>query len=473
MAFLVLFGLWRLAGLTLPYHQDEWKTVSGLALGAAGASGLYHPPLTQLIYRAGYALLGPNYLRVLPLFFSLLSAWLLWLILKKRFDWQVATVGLFLFTTAFYSVWASLMIDTDGAILPAFFLLTVFAYDRAQVANRRVAYWWWGLTILAIFLGGLVKLSFVLVPLALLIDLIIEHRQKISQKHFFYGGLVLAGSLLVFIALIFISHLIYPAFNIKGMIDHARSFVNFANRNYLQIVVQAIKAMMYLSPLLILPLFYLTRNLLVKLRLFFIFLGAGFIFYFVLFDFSTGALDKYLMFTIAPLAIICGAIIGLNLKPASRVNFWLGAILGLALFVLLFSLNFLSHDLVPLYPKTAWFARVITGQWRFLNPFTGGSGPLGFYVSFLFIMLSFIVSLVITLVGYLKPSWRPSLLISVLLIGLIYNGVFAEELFFGRINGSAPVALQQSLSFIADNQEVKQVITYNDLGAYELTKLNK
>jgi len=65
------------------------------------------------------------------------------------------------------------------------------------------------------------------------------------------------------------------------------------------------------------------------------------------------------------------------------------------------------------------------------------------------------------------------MLISVLLIGLIYNGVFIEELVYGRINGSAPEVLHEALSFIADNKEIKQVITYNDIGAFELTALNK
>jgi len=283
----------------------------------------------------------------------------------------------------------------------------------------------------------------------------------------------LVGSLVIFAALILATRLVYPTFNIKGMIDHAASFVNFTHRNYLQIIVQTVKALMYLSPVLILPLFYLDRNVFSKLRPFFIFFGLGLIFYFVLFDFSAGALDKYLMFTIVPLAAVSGSVIGVNLKSISRFSLGLGSLLGVILSVGLFSLNFLNHDLIPLYPKTDWFARAITGQWFFLNPFTGGSGPLGFYVSFLFIALAFLISFVFILFGYFKPNWRSGILVSVLLISLTYNGVFIEEMISGQINGSAPEALHQALSFISSHKEIKQIITYNDIGAYELITMGK
>ncbi|MBI2100019.1 MAG: glycosyltransferase family 39 protein [Candidatus Vogelbacteria bacterium] len=454
---LAIFLLLRLPGLSLPYHQDEWKNVHAAELGGAATSGLYHPPLTQLLLKAGVAVFGADHLRLLPLFFSVIAAWLLFEVMRRRASDHAAWLAVFLYAISFYGVWSSLQIDTDGAILPVFFLLAVYLYDRQ---------WWW-LTGLALLAGLLVKLSFILVVGALLIDFLLTHRQALTKKRSFYIFSASITFFILFAAAVFIVQRIYPAFSIEGMIAHARSFAHLSGRNYIQVVAQAIKAIFYLSPLLLLPLLFISREIFKQTRIFFIYLALGFVFYFILFDFSAGALDKYLMFTIIPLAAISGAVIS-QIKWTKKT-----VILGVVSAIALFALNFLAPVVLPLYPKTDWFGRVLHGEWNFLNPFNGGSGPTGFYVSFLFIAAVFIFSTIVALAGSLKKDWRPITLAILVIIGLVYNGVMAEELMFGKINGSAPRALRAALDFIADNPNVKPVLTYNDIGAYELSKLGK
>jgi hypothetical protein len=108
-----------------------------------------------------------------------------------------------------------------------------------------------------------------------------------------------------------------------------------------------------------------------------------------------------------------------------------------------------------------------------LNPFTGGDGPLGFYVSFLFIALSFIVSLSLGIIAFFKKDFRKGVAIVLIMIGITYNAVFVEELLFGRINGNAPVVMNSALKFIEESENIKNVITYNDIGGYELNKMQK
>ena len=190
----------------------------------------------------------------------------------------------------------------------------------------------------------------------------------------------------------------------------------------------------------------------------------------MLFDFSRGALDKYLMFAIVPLAVIVGMILKDKLK---NTDLSAGIIIGLALSFLLVALNFLPQAVVALYPKTEWFGRVLHGDWNVLTPLNGGSGPMGFYISFLFIAGSYTVSLVVAVVVMIKKQWRSGAAVILVIIGLTYNLVFAQELFFGGINGSAPKVLDETIGFISSRAAIKKVMTFNDSGAGPLSLMGK
>ncbi len=468
---LALFLLLRIPGLYLSYYQDEFKTVVASETSLAAASAfLTHPPLTALLFRTDAVVFGGENMRVLPLIFGLFSFALLFLVVRRRFDESAALWSVGLYAVSFYGVWASLMVDTDGAILPTLFLAAVYCYDRLREHPTRKILWA-GLLGLTLVTGLMVKLSFVLVLGALCADFLIERRQFIQLRHLKLLGAGLLG-LGFLLALGFIGiRLVNPVFQFGGMIEHARAYIHFADRNYMQVLVQSVKALYYLSPLLLVPLVFLSRDILQKTRIFVLYLILGLIFYFILFDFSRGALDKYLMFTIIPLCVLSGAVLSHWMKSYSLSRFWFGA--GIVSAAVILCGAFVSQTVVPLYPKSAWFLSVLHGQLNVLTPFNGGSGPLGFYVSFLPIFLGFLISFVAVGIGFFVPRWRQGVLVVVLLAGLSYNALFFEEFSFGKIHGSAPTALAASLSFIEESSAVEKIITYNDVGAYELSKMGK
>lgn len=478
VGLLVLFVLLRLPGVGMPYQQDEFKSVVAAESGLQGASNFHsHPPLTAILLTADATIVGGIYgtsgtygMRLMPLLFGLLSAIFLFAVVRRRFDERAAFASLFFYSIAFYGIWASLMIDTDGAILPALFLAVVYSYDRAREALGKHRWLWWGAVVGALLLGLLVKLSFVLVMGALMLDFAWEHRREITRERVWYALGAVCGFGLLVAGAFFVLNFVDPAFSFANMIAHARGYLHLAGRNYIQIVVEGIKAIFYLSPLLLAPLLFLTRETLERLRIFVIYLGLGLLFYFVLFDFSRGALDKYLMFSIVPLAALSGAVLSrislLDLRPL-----WMyGAVLVAGLLI---ALNFLPHAIMSLYPKTAWFGRVVEGAWNVLIPFNGGSGPVGFYVSFLFIAACFAVTLGAVLLAYFRPAFRSRAVLLIVAVGCAYNAVFLEEFAWGKLNGSASSALREALSFISSRQEINEVITYNDIGAYELYKMRK
>lgn len=475
-AILITFIGLRLGGIYLPYHQDEWKNVSASQTVAGAGTFFAHPPLFQMIFVAGNFILGDANMRILPLLFSVASVVLLYLVVRNRLGKRAALWSVALFLICFYNILGSLSPDVDGAILLFFLLLAVYSYDKLMLAEKPSLKWkWLSLLIGSLLIGFLIKLNFILVIGMILVDYVWNRGKKINRREISFGILGLFGFGLAYIALIYGIKAIYPAFDISIMMGHAKQFTA-EGRNWIQIFVQGLKAMYYLSPLMIIPLFFINKDIFKRTRIFSIYLILGLIFYFILFDFSRGALDKYLMFAIVPLSVIGGAIfanIFSNLNSFKKGEIIRFVILGVVLSGLLLFVNFTSHSIVPLYPKTEWFGKVARLKWNFLNPFHGGSGPLGFYVSFLFIVLSFIVSAILGIIGLMRKEWRIGICIGLIIIGISYNLVFAEEFLFGKINGSAPKVLREAVSFIGNSPQIKNVLTYNDIGNYELSKIRK
>jgi len=467
-AIFILFVVLRLPGLSLPYHQDEFKNVIAAESLKTAGEFFAHPPIMQIWFTVGHNIFGGDFFRFWPLFFGTASFFLLFYIIRKRAGDMAALATVSLFTLSFYSVWGSLMADVDGSILVFVFLLAVYFYDKYLTS---LEYKWLGLMVFVMALGVLIKLSFVIAIGAILIDMLFVRRIKDA----FISGITSVG--LVVVALWLFSEL-YPYFDINFMFSHAVSASGTANfsRNWGQIAFQGIKAIFYLSPMILVPVFFLKKQDFSKIRVFLIYLILGAFFYFILFDFSQAVLDKYLMFSIVPLAVIAGVALSSSFGGENKVElkkiFWVVSA-SIILAIVIICLAYIPQVVVPLYPKAEWFGRVLHFKWNVLTPFNGGSGPLGFYMSFLFIALSFIFSIVALIFGLIKTSLRRMAIASILILGLSYNLVFAEELFYGFINGSPVVVLNEALAFIKNNPQINSVITFNDIGAYELSNMNK
>jgi predicted small secreted protein len=127
----------------------------------------------------------------------------------------------------------------------------------------------------------------------------------------------------------------------------------------------------------------------------------------------------------------------------------------------------------PLHPKSEWISRILSLKWNFLYPFSGGSGPTGFYISFLFIALVWVCSVIFAL-SYLKiKDIKKRAIFCILILGILYNGVFIEEYLFGKINGSPYKLIKNAKEFIMKDKNIKSVLVYNDNGAYEIKETGK
>jgi hypothetical protein len=125
LSILILFYLvFRLPGIHLPLHQDEYKWPLTVVPNSTLGVSIPHPPLSEFIYRvAGYIVGFNTNFRLVPLFFGLLNLGLLYYLVNILYSRREALIAGGLWVISYFSVLASLMVDTDGEIMPFFFLL--------------------------------------------------------------------------------------------------------------------------------------------------------------------------------------------------------------------------------------------------------------------------------------------------------------------------------------------------------------
>lgn len=470
--FTALFVLIRLPGTNLPLHQDEYKWPMIVNPNFVSETEIPHPPLSQFIYRVGGQIVGFNTnFRFIPLFFGTLNLILLYYFVRENYGKRNALIASCIWIFSYFSVLASLMVDTDGEIMPFFFLLSLISYFKFIKYEGNKKYLWGIFLIIFSILGFFIKVSFLLATLAIAMDYIWSKRHYLDKKTILkYTSFLISGVLLLFV-LLYIAQRVFSFFDLSTAFEYWKHFL-VADRGWFQTLIQCVKALLYSSPFLILVPFMASKNSLSKVRVFLFFIFNAFVFYILLFDFSIGALDRYLELLILPLSVIVSVVISGVFEGDSRrfrEFFYLGLIVGLVLVLA----QSVPHYVPALHPKTDWINRMLSFKWNFLYPFSGGSGPLGFYMSFLFMGISWFITFVVVIFSKFKPDYKKMILMFLIPIGFSYNLLFIEEYLVGYFNGHAPKLLEESVEYIKNNPDIKMVTVYNDNGGNEIKEIGK
>lgn len=471
---IALFLLTRFLGIDQIYHQDEYRWAS-IANPFFGNFTSPHPPLSEILYKFAGRVLGFDYLRIVPLVLSFFNLLLIYLSsLKVSKNRKTALIAAGFFTVTVYGLIASLQIDIDGAILPFFILITYYLYLYVLEKGKNEKKWivLFGLAVIG---GFLTKLSFLLFIGALIINQLadiyytkeIANLKVIFQKIWPWtaGFLAIAGGFYYFYATRLSIVIVYA--------EHFKT-LNFTSRAYFDLIFKLFKSFVWLSPLLTLPVLYgfFRKDILNKYRIWFIYLFLNLVFYLVLFDFSTLTIERYFMFLIIPSVLISAQALHDLLKRES-IGKKIYIIIGVAFVLLSFIVLSLPHEVLPLNPKTAYVDKIKSFDFNFLIPFTGGSGPSGFYFSALFIILSWLIAIVSFIFTILSKRYRGLFLAVFMVLGIGYNVVFDGEYLFGTVYGSVDKVAKETIEYVNSNDRIKQVITYYDIGAYYLRLSNK
>lgn len=468
----ILFLITRLPAVQQIYHQDEYRW-------AMQADPVFdyespHPPLGKYTLRLTGNILGFDNLKFAPLLFSFLCLALIYLIVRKLTGKRkIALIAALLFSINVYSIIASLQIDIDGAILPFFFLLAYYAYLHLLTDDKK---FWWVIFVAGVVGGFLTKLSFFIFIGALLVDYLINlyYSGYLNVKKMMPWVLKLGG---LFALLVTAYYFINPS-GVNTVVEYGRHFnsLNFGSRAYFELSFKVLKSLVWLSPLLLLPVIagLLNKEMLRKYRFWYVFLFFNLMFYLVLFDFAKLTVERYLMFLIIPCCIISAEVLSNMMEEFNWRKEYRRIILISVAFVL-FSAAILSlpHSVLPLDPKIDYVNYIKSLNFNFLIPFTGGSGPSGFYFSAQYILWSWIGAAILLVSGLLWKSNKQKLILGFVILGIGYNAIFLNEYLFGRLFGSVPNVAKESVQYVINNPQIKDVTTYYAHGAYYLLLTEK
>src|SRR3989344_455923 len=350
---IVFFVVSRFFGLDHIYHQDEYRWAS-IANPFFGNLESPHPPFAEFAYKFTGHIFGFDHLRIVTSLFSFLNLILIYLIsLKSTQSRKIALLAVGLFMVNIYSLIANLQIDIDGAFLPFFILLAYYSFLHILEKGRR-GRWWLVLFGLAVIGGFLTKLSFLLFIGALIIDQALKFYGLNGE-----GGLKktinkLWPWLAAFLA-VFASFYYFYATRMEMVVEYAEHFksLNFTSRAYFDLIFKIFKSLVWLSPLLLLPVFggIFMRDVLRRYRMWFIYIFINLIFYLVLFDFSTLTIERYFMFWIIP-SVLIGAQVIYNILEKRTIGKSYYVVAVVAFILVSYCILSLPHDVLPLNPKT-------------------------------------------------------------------------------------------------------------------------
>lgn len=463
----------RVLGVTQPYHQDEYKWAQIVDPQTRTAIHVPHPPLAEWTYQIGGRIFGYDNLHYVVALLSLIFIVCLYYFIRTQYSARAAFLGVILFVLNLYALIASLQIDIDGIFLPLFSLLTIWAYllYLKKGKTRGVI----ALAIFAVIGGALTKLSYWLAPSAVILDLVYTYRTSlrayilyiVRRKIFIFQA---AGTILGTIILsIWFFH--------SRFWVYTTGFIHVSHRDFVELIALTIKSVLYASPLLIGAIF-LGIAWFQRLRIWYIFLICNILFYDVIFDFTHRTMDRYYMFLIMPACIIGGFALN-EIRTFDRPVKRKLVLVYVASVIIAIVANTVLHvpkNIIPLIPKSGFFAAAQSGHFGFLIPFVGGSGPLGFYLPadvLLWLWGCAVIAVIILLCKKVSHENKWAALCIFLVVGGLYNILGMTEFLTGHYFGSVPQVTRNVLAQVLQRSEITRVITYNDIGAYELTRSGK
>lgn len=450
------------------YHQDEYKW----AIESDPSTGLtnpVHPPLALWVYTHAGSVIGYAHLRAVPIVLSIALIAALYYLCRRWYGPAAALAVAAVFAADMYALLGSVQIDIDGSFLPLITLVAFAAYfnwlesyGTTRMKSAAV------LLVLSVLVGFAIKLSFVLVPAAFIAHFFIRNFEEAKRILLRPSVLIPAAvgvSATLVAGLLLAKHVVF--------LSYVANFIAISGRDYAQLAFLTAKGLIYATPLLVGGIVLGARDVR-RLAPWYVFLAINALFYYVIFDFSHRALDRYLLFLVLPASIMTGyAIARAYAELQSRRSFWtafaaFSALLAAASHVVWS----MPHTLVPLIPKSAFMAEFLSGSLNFLLPLTGGSGPAGFYVPVDGALLLWVFAAV-GAAAFMIGKAKEHTLALFLSASLVCSAFMTLEYTRGVYYGSVERVAETLLSKLDADPKVPAVISYNDIAAFELVSRGK
>lgn len=473
---LLLFILPRLLSLTQPYYQDE----VGMAIIADAQYGLQgqnpHPPLGEALHSLFGLFSGYDHLRLLPFTFSVANLFLVYGIASLSFGPAAGLMAAAILAGTFYSVWASTMIDVDGAILPFFALLALFLHLRGRSAGAETGLPHQTALAAVCAAGLLIKLVFLVMPVILLAEMGCSSTRD-ARSRMRQGAVFVALLLAWCLAGLFALRILYPSSHLNQALSFAQTFnlFDFSGPTLAHKAYESAKCILYASPFLLAawlhPRFLWSRGRPIVLFV----VGFVALHLFVL-GLHGRPLDRYFALCVPFAVILVAGSLRQELTGSARGPIPLRSV-SIGILLALLPLGWLAPmpRLIPLYPKRGFLDAILTLRWDTLVPFRGGNGPGGFYAPTGLLLSAWLISipLLILVPAAGKTFRRSALVVTLLAVAGVYNLFLIEEHLLGLRYGS-PIRLGlRATQDIVQDPGIKSVITYDNRNRYELIRAGK
>lgn len=376
------FILIRTFGLNIPFYADEtrWAVVTEMPFSDY-MNLIPHPPISILLYKSISMLLGLSTfsIRLFSLIFGFLSLIMVYFIAKNNFGEKTALYSMIIMVSSFWSVLASLQVDIDGSLLMFIFTLYIYYFiEYVKTKDKKILYY------LGIILGfGLLtkSTSILLVMISGLYYLAKEKNLKIVIPPFAIIS-VIGGA--IYMSTISLMYSIWPTFVTRGnIIFHILDNIS-KSFSLLELVYFVIWGTSLFLGILIISI--IDKDEKYSIFKFWIFITI--LTYFFIGVPYIAVFDRYLMIIIPPLSIIGGEILK-KIRFSAKDGVIIGIVAALSALIFV-SLNL--HNEYITHNIKNYVSRMLTFNWNFFFPITGGSGPQ-FGVSFSSIMISIIISM--------------------------------------------------------------------------------
>ena len=471
-----VFLLTRFSLVSMMYHQDEYKWAMIVNPSFHLDLKSDHPPLIGILYKTTGAIFGYDHLRVLPIIVSLLCFILLFQLISQFYGRREAIFASVLYLISPYALIANTQIDIDGALLPFATLLAFYSYFNLQKGDKRN--FWLPIFVFSLFFGFLIKLSFIIVVAVICTDYIIKNKVGLN-----YLKKIIFPAIGGILALVLVTYLFVVLFKINNPLQFVMNvtrfgILNFSERNYSQILFLSIKSLILASPFVLLSLFLVFSHKSRKdLSIWFVYILYNIIFYYFIFDFSNRTIERYNMFIIIPCAVIGGIFLAENLVTSLRKSkdVFVSTVVMIISFIVVGLSVTVQAVALPLNPKSLYLDKIQHFDFGFLIPLTGGSGPIGFYVSVFLVAVVFSICCLLLVVYFVRPNHKYGLYILVAFVtfSVSYNFVLAREFLMGGRYGNVDMVAKGVVTYTNNNPKIPQVITYYDIAGYELNSEGK
>ncbi len=475
----------RLPGFSQVLTEDAhvWVEAAAAPTWEEKLTAIPHPPLSVMPFLL-VGLSGREWtLHLVPLIAQLLAALLMFSLGKRWFGVRVAHIAVGIWAISAWLITPATQIDTDGSILLAAILAALLAYERLWETKQRLSdpasVRWMILLALALAAMMLVKHAAFLVAILLLIE---DWRRRkafrsltsyVAARFIPYGASVILyvgtlGAIAFFMPDVF-----------SVMFGSGGAFIgNPLHQDWIAVLGILGQGLMLMSPLLLVTPLCTWRLVSVRTeqerrgaRIAWTFAILWAAFHIFVLKASFRPLERYLLPCAFALALLAALLIARTIrtrKDTIRVVFTT----ALA-YAILLCIDRSVTTIHALYPKAAFFARVLGLQWDFLVPFRGSSGPFGFYVGFLTMAVAFLVCVILALVAILsRARVRVWTIIAIIAIGIAYNCIIAQEYLFAVSHPDINEGGRFLLDYGKSHDLPQPVYSWNAIGRTELADNN-